>query len=73
MSSKELYKMEDFYGQKDAEQGSFWKEWIISSKVTFLWGKASVDQANYLTSADQIIPYGWLKITSLGEAIKNCI
>lgn len=63
--------MEDFYGQKEAEQGSFRKEWIISDKVTFLWGKAGVDQADYLTRADQIIPYGWLKVTFLGEAIKN--
>ena len=49
--------MEHFHSQKEAGQGSYSsKECIVSGKVTFLWGKAVVSQADYLISADQVIP-----------------
>ena len=49
--------MENFYRQKEAGQGSYSsEEWIVSGKVTFLWGKAGGFQADYLMNTDQIIP-----------------
>lgn len=47
--------MEGFNRQKGAGKEVSSKKWIISCKVTFLWGRAG-SQADYLTSADQVIP-----------------
>ena len=49
--------MKDFNRQKEVAQGGYSsKELIVSDKVTFLWGRAGVHQADYLSSADQVIP-----------------
>ena len=54
--------------------GSGWEketsinEWIISVKVTFLWGTAEVYKTDYFTSAGQVIPNRLVKTTFLGEA-----
>lgn len=49
--------MKYFYKQKRAGQGSYSSEkYIVSGKVTSIWGKAGVYQADGLTSANQIIP-----------------
>lgn len=49
--------METFYWQKEAGQRSCSrKEWIVSGKAIFLWGKAGVSRADYLASADQVVP-----------------
>ena len=34
----------------------FLAEWIVPGKLTFLWEKAGVHWADYLPSADQVIP-----------------
>ena len=41
-------------------------EWIVSGKVTFLWGTAGVYEVDYLNTADQTIA-DRLEITFLGE------
>ena len=41
-------------------------EWIVSGKVTFLWGTAGVYEVDYFTTADQTIA-DRLEITFLGE------
>ena len=43
-------------------------EWIISVKVTSLWGTAGVYKADYFTRAGQVIPDRLVKTTFLGEA-----
>lgn len=50
-SSKEIDRIENFYGQKEVCQGSYSdKEWIVLGKVTFLWGK---------------VEWGWGQMTSI--------
>ena len=44
--------MKGFYRQKSVSSN----KWIVSGKVTFLWEKVGVYEADYLTSADQVIP-----------------
>lgn len=41
-NSEELYKMEDFYGQKKAR--SFLAKWIVSGKGNFIWGMMGVSR-----------------------------
>ena len=41
-------------------------EWIVSGKVTFLWGTAGVYEVDYFTTVDQTIA-DRLEITFLGE------
>ena len=43
-------------------------EWIMSVKVTSLWGTAGVYKADYFTRAGQVIPDRLVKTTFLGEA-----
>lgn len=48
------------YRQSEAGQESYCsKEWVVSGKVSFLLGKAGVYQADYPTSAYQVIA-NWL-------------
>lgn len=54
-------------GRQRSEKEVSSKEWIVSGEVTFLWGKAGVCQADYLTSADQVTS-DWLKVTFLRES-----
>lgn len=51
--------MKDFSSQKGAGTRKLFqaKKWVSYCKFTFLWGMAEVQQADYLTSADQAIPF----------------
>lgn len=58
--------MKDMYMQKGAGHESYTsKKWICCGKVTFLQGRAGVYPANYLTSADEMIPDYWSEIPFL--------
>ena len=50
--------MKDFYKQKGAGTRTLYQasKQIGYGKVAFLQGMAGVSQADYLTSADQVIP-----------------
>ena len=55
-SSKELCKMKNLIGRKRWDKEVTSKEWMVFDKVIFLCGMAGVSQADYLTSADEVIP-----------------
>ena len=48
----------EFYRQKEAGTRKLYlaKKQIVYSKVAFLWGITGVYQADYLTSAEEVIP-----------------
>ena len=58
--SKELYKMEGFYRQKERTKEISSKEWIVSGKVTFLWGMVGVYQAASLVEIPDGLAQGHL-------------
>lgn len=58
--------MKASYRQKEVGKRKLIAEWIVSGKVTFLWGTEGVCRADYLISADHVIPDSRLCITGRG-------
>lgn len=59
--------MEGFYRQEERTKEVFRKKWIVSGKVTCLWGMVGVYQAASLAVAE--IPDGQAQGHGLGEVV----
>ena len=52
---KSCTKRKTFIGRREKDKEVTSEEGTVRGKATFLWGTAGVSQADYVTSADQVI------------------